>query len=103
MLDHLFKKDCTIKRPVTTPPIRDKEGKFNLDAGTAAKIKDVPITEREITIFNLTMNNTAFLIKGIDTIPVGSKLVFNGKTYDLEKIKTLRNIHDVEEGFKVFV
>ena len=60
-------------------------------------------TEKELNLYNLTINDSAYLIKGLDDIPRGSKLVYKGNTYDIDKKRTLRNIHDVFEGFKVFV
>lgn len=103
MLNRLFKKDCIIKRPVTIGTKRTKTGKYNLDNGTDAKIKGADITEKEMTVFSLTMRNHAYLIKGIDSIPEGSVLIYNDKEYDLDKVRELRNIHDKLEGFKVFV
>ncbi len=103
MLERIFKEECVIKRPVTVGQQRTKGGKYNLDGGTPAKIKSMSITEHEMTVFNLTANNSAFLIKGLDTIPEGSELEYNDKTYDLDKIKQLKNIWDKHEGFKVFV
>ncbi len=103
MLDRLFKETCTIRRPVTVGQKRDKHGKALLDNGTTAKIKSIPITEKEYTVFNLTIDDTAYLIKGLDTLPKGSELEYNGEKYDIDKIRTLKNIHDKHEGFKVFV
>jgi len=103
MLERLFKQKCKIKRPVTVGTLRNKKGKFNLDDGTDALIKSIAITQQEMTFFSLTINNSAFLIKGVDSIPDGSELVYDEKTYSLSKIKVLRNIHDKLEGFKVFV